>query len=128
MNKHSPSRTALVFDRAPMVAETVAMVLDDAGYRTRFTVTYRDAKNAFHEMTDLNLLVVHADTPGERRGSALLLAALRERPGTAMVVVSSRLPQDITPFPKSAVFLEKPFNKAQLLDAVERAREARPRS
>lgn len=127
MNKHLPSPTALVFDRAPMVAETMAMVLDDAGYDTRFTVTYRDAKNAFHEMTDLNLLVIHADTPGERRGSALLQAALRERPRTAMVVVSSRLPQDVKPFPLSAVFLEKPFSRAQLLEAVERAREARPK-
>lgn len=120
--------TALVFDRAAMVAETMAIVLEDAGYDARFTVTYRDAKNAFQEMAHLSLLVIHADTPGERRGSALLQAVLRERPKTAMVVVSSRLPQDLAPFPLSAVFLEKPFSRSELLDAVERAREARPRS
>lgn len=118
---------ALVFDRASMVAETVAMVLDDAGYAARATVTYKEAKRAFQNMPELSLLVIHADTPGERRGTALLQAVLRERPKTAIVVVSSRLPQDLEPFPLSAVFLEKPFNRAQLLDAVDGARQLRPR-
>jgi DNA-binding NtrC family response regulator len=122
----SPVPHALVFDRASMVAETVAMVLEDAGYQARFTVTYRDAKRAFEEMGDLSLIVVHADTPGERRGSSLLNAALRDRPATAIVVVSSRLPQDLSPFPRTAVFLEKPFDRNQLLAAIEQARTARP--
>ncbi|MEX1827536.1 hypothetical protein [Luteibacter sp. CQ10] len=125
MNPTTAGRSALVFDRAPMVAETVAMVLTDAGYTVEPTMTYRDAKRAFHGMSDLDLMVIHADTPGEHRGGALLQAALRDRPHTAMVVVSSRLPQDIAPFPRSAVFLEKPFSRDQLLDAVERARNAR---
>jgi DNA-binding NtrC family response regulator len=118
---------ALVFDRASMVAETVAMVLDDAGYAARATVTYRDAKRAFQNMPELSLLVIHADTPGERRGTALLQAVLRERPKTAIVVVSSRLPEDLEPFPLSAVFLEKPFDRGQLLSAIDDARQLRPR-
>lgn len=122
----SPSRpTALVFDRAHFVAETIALVLDLEGYRTVPTVTYRDAKRIFHELPDLSVLVVHADTPGERRGGALLQAAIRDRPGTAIVVVSSRLPQDLAPFPRSAVFLEKPFDRARLLEAIDQARAAR---
>lgn len=118
---------ALVFDRASMVAETVAMVLDYAGYAARATVTYKDAKRAFQNMPELSLLVIHADTPGERRGTALLRAVLRERPKTAIVVVSSRMPADLEPFPLTAVFLEKPFDRAQLLEAIDQAREARPR-
>ncbi|HEY4089897.1 MAG TPA: hypothetical protein VGN46_00125 [Luteibacter sp.] len=118
---------ALVFDRASMVAETVAMVLEDAGYAARATVTYRDAKRAFQNMPDLSVLVIHADTPGERRGTALLHAVLRERPKTAIVVVSSRLPEDLEPFPLSAVFLEKPFDRDQLMEAIEDARQLRPR-
>ncbi|MGA7438114.1 MAG: hypothetical protein WBW32_08310 [Luteibacter sp.] len=118
---------ALVFDRASMVAETVAMVLEDAGYAARATVTYRDAKRAFQNMPDLSVLVIHADTPGERRGTALLHAVLRERPRTAIVVVSSRLPEDLEPFPLSAVFLEKPFDRDQLMEAIEDARQLRPR-
>ena len=117
---------ALVFDRASLVAETVAMVLDDAGYAARATVTYRDAKRAYQNMPDLSVLVIHADTPGERRGTALLQAVIRERPKTAIVVVSSRQPQDLEPFPRTAVFLEKPFDRAQLLEAIDRARETRP--
>lgn len=127
MNAPSSSGpSALVFDRASMVAETVAMVLEDAGYQTRATVTYRDARQAFKEMDGLALMVVHADTPGERRGRELLNAALRERPDTAIVIVSSRLPEDLEPAPRSAVFLVKPFDREQLLDAVERARLSRP--
>lgn len=126
--KPANTPTALVFDRAHMVAETVALVLADAGYAARATVTYRDAKRAFHELPELALMVIHADTPGERRGAGLLQALIRERPNTAIVVVSSRLPQDLEPFPLSAVFLEKPFDRAQLLDAVERARDSRPRA
>jgi FixJ family two-component response regulator len=122
---HAPA--ALVFDRAHLVAETMAIVLSDAGYLARATVTYREAKRAFQELPELALMVIHADTPGERRGGSLLQALIRERPHTAIVVVSSRLPQDLGPFPLSAVFLEKPFNRAQLLDAVERARGAQPR-
>lgn len=123
----SAGPAALVFDRAHMVAETVALVLTDAGYKAHATVTYREAKRAFQELPELALMVIHADTPGERRGSALLHALIRERPHTAIVVVSSRLPQDLEPFPRSAVFLEKPFDRAQLLEAVERARDSRPR-
>lgn len=123
---HDSTLPALVFDRASMVAETVAMVLSDAGYEARGVVTYRAAKQAFSEMDELALLVIHADTPGERRGSVLLQATLRERPSTAIVVISSRLPQDLAPFPRTAVFLEKPFSRAQLLEAVDRARDARP--
>jgi DNA-binding NtrC family response regulator len=115
---------ALVFDRASMVAETVAMVLDDAGYAARATVTYRDAKRAYQNMPDLAVLVIHADTPGERRGTHIIQAVLRERPETAVVVVSSRLPQDLAPFPRHAVFLEKPFDRSQLLAAIDRARES----
>jgi FixJ family two-component response regulator len=122
---HAPA--ALVFDRAHMVAETVALVLSDAGYVAHATVTYREAKRAFQELPELAVMVIHADTPGERRGGSLLQALIRERPHTAIVVVSSRLPQDLGPFPLSAVFLEKPFNRAQLLDAVARARGAQPR-
>lgn len=122
-----PSRPpALVFDRAHMVADTIAMVLDGEGYAAHAAVTYRDAKRAFQALPDLSLMVIHADTPGERRGSMLLQAALRERPTTAMVVVSSRMPEDLAPFPQSAVFLEKPFDRAQLLDAIDRARSSRP--
>lgn len=109
-----------------MVADTIAMVLDGEGYAAHATVTYRDAKRAFQALPDLSLMVIHADTPGERRGSLLLQAALRERPTTAMVVVSSRMPEDLAPFPRSAVFLEKPFDRAQLLDAIDRARSSRP--
>ena len=126
MNTTTALQPALVFDRAAMVAETVAMVLTDAGYAARATVTYREAKQAFREMDDLALLVIHADTPGERRGSVILQATLRERPSTAIVVVSSRLPEDLAPFPRTAVFLEKPFDRAQLLDAIERAQACRP--
>jgi FixJ family two-component response regulator len=89
-------------------------------------VTYRDARRAFEAMDDLALMVVHADTIGERRGTNLLNAALRERPSTAIVVVSSRLPEDLEPFPRTAVFLVKPFDRSQLLDAIDRARSARP--
>jgi FixJ family two-component response regulator len=124
-----PSRPpALVFDRAHLVADTIAMVLDDAGYAAHPAVTYREAKRVFHDLPELSLMVIHADTPGERRGSMLLQAALRERPATAMVVVSSRMPEDLEPFPRTAVFLEKPFDRAQLLDAIERARSSRPAS
>ncbi|HVI56166.1 MAG TPA: hypothetical protein VM621_14075 [Luteibacter sp.] len=122
----STGPSALVFDRASMVAETVAMVLEDAGYNTRATMTYRDARRAFQEMEQLVLMVVHADTPGERRGRELLNAALRDRPDTAIVIVSSRLPEDLEPAPTSAVFLVKPFDREQLLEAVERARLSRP--
>jgi DNA-binding NtrC family response regulator len=126
MNTTTALLPALVFDRAVMVAETVAMVLSDAGYAARATVTYREAKQAFRDMDDLALLVIHADTPGERRGTVILQATLRERPSTAIVVISSRLPEDLAPFPRTAVFLEKPFDRAQLLDAIERAQASRP--
>jgi len=102
------------------------MVLTDAGFAARHTVTYRDAKRAFVEMDDLALLVIHADRPGERRASVILQATIRERPATAIVVVSSRRPEDLEPFPRTAVFLEKPFDRAQLMQAIEQAQAARP--
>jgi len=127
MNPASSNKpTALVYDRAQFVAETIATVLEFEGYVTHPTVTYRDAKRRFHELPDLSLMIIHADhRPGERRGGALLQSALRDRPGTAIVIVSSGLPQDLGPFPPAAIFLEKPFDRAALLDAIEQARLAR---
>ncbi|SEN14100.1 hypothetical protein SAMN02800694_2894 [Luteibacter sp. UNCMF331Sha3.1] len=128
MNPASPSKpSVLVYDRAQLVAETIATVLEFEGYVTHPTVTYREAKKRLKDLPDLSLMIIHADhRPGERRGGALLQSALRERPGTAIVIVSSRLPQDLGPFPPAAVFLEKPFDRAALLSAIEQARTVRP--
>lgn len=122
-------RTVLVYDRAQLVAESIAAALAFEDYDPHPTVTYRDAKRKLQELPDLSLMIIHADhRPGERRGGTLLQSALRDRPDTAIVIVSSHLHQDLGALPPAAVFLEKPFDKAGLLRAIERARAARRRA
>jgi DNA-binding NtrC family response regulator len=115
------NESVLVVDRASMVAETVAMALELAGYEAREATSFRDARRLFRELPDLTLLIAHADTPGQPFGGRLLSMAVNERPRLPIVVISSRSASELPPLPPNAVFLRKPFDKQALMDAIDSA-------
>jgi DNA-binding NtrC family response regulator len=114
--------SALVVDRASMVAEVVAMALEDAGYQAHAAVSYREASRTFRSLPDLGLLVAHTDLPDEPRGGALLYMAAMSRPGLPIVVISARRSSELPALPPTAVLLMKPFDRAQLMQAVAEAK------
>lgn len=104
-----------------MVAETVAMALELLGYQTREATSFRAARVLFRSMPDLGLLIAHADMPDEPYGGRLLGLAASERPALPIVVISSRPTSELQTLPRNAVFLRKPFDRQELLDAIEQA-------
>ena len=105
-----------------MVAETVAMALALLGYATREATSFRAARVLFRSMPELGLLIAHADMPDEPYGGRLLQLAASERPDMPIVVISSRPASELQALPRNAVFLRKPFDRQQLLDAIELGR------
>jgi DNA-binding NtrC family response regulator len=113
--------SALVVDRASMVAEVVALALSDAGYDAHAAMTYREATRTFRDLPNLRLLIAHADLPDEPRGGALLNMVASARPDLPIVVISARRPDVLPPLPPTAILLMKPFDRAQLMEAIAEA-------
>ncbi|HEV7779424.1 MAG TPA: hypothetical protein VGO76_21310 [Luteibacter sp.] len=113
--------SALVVDRASMVAEVVALALSDAGYDAHAAMTYRDATRTFRDLPNLRLLIAHADLPDEPRGGALLNMVASARPDLPIVVISARRASVLPPLPPAAILLLKPFDRAQLMQAIAEA-------
>ncbi|HMH68591.1 MAG TPA: hypothetical protein VK519_11810 [Pinirhizobacter sp.] len=119
-----PAPCALVVDRSSLVAETVAMALEMMGYRSESATSFREARHLFQQMPALTLLIAHADITDERAGGRLLKLARAHRADLPVIVISSRSRQELPPVPDDVIFLRKPFDRSELLDAIARARAA----
>jgi DNA-binding response OmpR family regulator len=119
-----PTPYALVVDRSSMVAETVAMALDMMGYRSESATSFREARRLFQQMPALSLLIAHADVADERFGGRLLNLARSHRSDLPVIVISSRSRQELPPVPDDVIFLRKPFDRSELVDAIGRAHAA----
>lgn len=115
---------ALVVDRSSLVAETVAMALEMMGYRSESATSFREARRLFQTMPALTLLIAHADVTDERAGGRLLKLARSHRADLPVIVISSRSRQELPPVPDDVIFLRKPFDRSELVDAIGRARAA----
>jgi DNA-binding response OmpR family regulator len=119
-----PAPCALVVDRSSLVAETVAMALEMMGYRSESATSFREARRLFQTMPALTLLIAHADVTDERAGGRLLKLARSHRSDLPVIVISSRSRQELPPVPDDVIFLRKPFDRSELVDAIAQARAA----
>jgi twitching motility two-component system response regulator PilG len=117
-----PAPSALVVDRSSMVAETVAMALQMMGYRSESATSFREARRLFQQMPALTLLIAHADVGDDRAGGRLLHIARSHRSDLPVIVISSRSRQELPPVPEDVIFLRKPFDRSELVDAISRAK------
>jgi DNA-binding response OmpR family regulator len=117
----NPVPCVLVVDRSSLVAETVAMALEMMGYRSESATSFREARRLFQQMPTLSLLIAHADITDERAGGRLLNLARAHRADLPVIVISSRSRQELPPVPEDVIFLRKPFDRSELVDAIVKA-------
>jgi DNA-binding NtrC family response regulator len=115
---------ALVIDPASMVAETVSVALDHAGYRTTHAHTYDEAQRALAQGPTPDLIVSHYNFPEQPSGPSLIQATMEAHPRVPVVVISSRPQHELPLKPGRWVFLSKPFGMQELLEAIDAAKAA----
>lgn len=112
----------LVLDPSGAVAESAALALEAAGYIVFKATTSGQARMLLAACEDLEVLVAHCDPQDGNEVGAFLLDACAQRPGMAVVALSTQVGSRRVDLPAHAVRLEKPFGRDELINAVDQAR------
>jgi DNA-binding NtrC family response regulator len=122
------TRHVIVVHHAPFIVEVVDMVLSMKGYTVHPASSYVRAKALLNVLgADVAAVIAHGDMPNEPAPGTLLRMVELSHPGAGLVVLSARLAGDNGPVPDKAVALQQPFDRAQLLAAIEAACDPRQR-
>lgn len=118
------TRHVIVVHHAPFIVEVVDMVLSMKGYTVHPASSYVRAKALLNVLgSDVAVVIAHGDMPNEPAPGTLLRMVESSHPRTGLVILSARLAGDNGPVPDKAVFLQQPFDRAELLAAIEAACE-----
>jgi hypothetical protein len=112
--------TILAVDDEPDLRRVIERILTRCGHRVAAATGVADALRVLDSLDDdPDLLLTDVRMP-DGTGADLAIEVRRRRPGTPVLYVSG-LPADRVPTGASESMLEKPFNPAQLAEAVDRA-------
>jgi signal transduction histidine kinase len=114
----SPGRRILVVDDDEQARETVAAMLETAGYLVVSFATARQALHELEEATQIDLLVVDFAMP-DMRGDQFAAEARLLRPTVPILFVTGYA--EPTSLQSERFVLEKPFRAASLISAAENA-------
>jgi hypothetical protein len=117
----SPILHAVVVHYAPLVAEAIADVLSCEGYTAHRATTMREGRVLLDAIARISVVIAHPDLVDEPEPGALIWMARTKHPEALVVVISTKSFREIGTIPKEAVFLLEPFDRAQLLRAIDRS-------
>lgn len=112
---------AVVIEPSACLAETIADCLALRGFRCIVATTHAGAAAHILEDARVDFLVAAVPAAGEDRSGAYLAAARDANPGMAIVIMLSDPGEPAEDAPPSAIRLCKPFDRATLEDAMDRA-------
>lgn len=112
---------------SPQVVEALTVALSRKGFVVHPAATFGDA-TALLTTLDVAVaaVIAHAEMPTEPKPGTLLKVARVLHPEAALVVLSARCRHDIGPLPRNAVLLREPFDRCDLLAAIEAASKSAP--
>lgn len=124
MDSHTPPPVALAVDDDPQILRLVVRCLESEGFDTLGAHSRAEAEQAVEEADSIDLLVTDIFL-GDGWGGDLAFRLQEEYPSLAVVFISGRAEED--PILRHGiqdhmVFLEKPFTRVELADAVRKAR------
>jgi CheY-like chemotaxis protein len=116
----APSKTVLIVDDEELVRHVQRRILEDAGFDV---VEASDGVEALALLkSDIPLLLIISDVDMPNlTGDEMAREVARTRPGLKVLFVSGRLKKLFADDPvlqEGRAFLEKPFTKASLIEAV----------
>jgi two-component system, response regulator PdtaR len=114
---------ALTVDASSLVAESAAQVLEKAGFNAVSATRYSEAETIVGDNPDLGVLVADIRPEKHDDSAERMTDIAADNPDIAVVVTSASFPEELPELPDDAVFLQKPFGKRELLDAVDQAKE-----
>lgn len=109
---------ALVIEDEPSIRAFVAEVLREAGFQTCEATDAPEAFAQLEAMSELALIVSDVRMPGYVDGAMFANVAAQYHPQVSIVVISGFAEPRAGQLPRGALFLQKPFTSAELLDAV----------
>ncbi|MGG6138222.1 ATP-binding protein [Pantoea allii] len=114
-------RLVLVLDDEPAVRQTLCEHLHQLGYLTLECATGEEALALLHQTPDIDLLISDLMLPGEVNGAEVIRQAQQTWPKLATLLISG---QDLRHQPVTLPLCErlaKPWQEAQLVQALQRA-------
>ena len=129
VQRRGDGRTLLLCEDEPALLQLSARILEDAGYRVLASPTVDGAllSEAEHD-GPIDAVITDVVTP-ERSGVELARALEARRPGVPVLFISGYADQVLASYqldPESLRLLHKPFDRAQLLQAVAETLAQRP--
>ncbi|MGB0681858.1 MAG: cache domain-containing protein [Magnetovibrionaceae bacterium] len=115
---------ALLVEDEPDVRKVVQTQLSGIGFTVLEAASADEAVNLLQAVEDVELLVSDIIMPGNWNGHELALEAGNLRPGLPIVLISGFDFEEAAPVDGTAAFvlLRKPFDKHDLIEAVQKAR------
>ena len=123
MHPSAPIPEALVVDDEAAVGRVAGRLLEAGGWRAEVSPAGEDAlRRLSAEPSRFAVVVLDLSMPG-LAGAALVRRLRTVRPDVGIVVMSGYAPADVADelAAESVVFLQKPFTRASLADAVDQA-------
>lgn len=111
------SVAVLVVEDEPLVRLCVAMTLEHAGFKVYEAANADDAVGLLAECVDIGVLFTDIDMPGPMDGVALAHYAHSYRP-IGIIVTSGHRRIAVEDLPPDAIFIEKPFRPADVLETL----------
>ncbi|QWT21329.1 hypothetical protein KPL74_04845 [Bacillus sp. NP157] len=112
---------AVVIEPSSALADSVADCLRARDFEVLVASTHAGAAKLVIERLRVDFLVAAIPAPGEDHTGAFLAVARAQNPGMALLVMLSDPNEAIPDAPPVAIRLVKPFSRAQLADAIDRA-------
>ncbi len=116
--------TILVVEDDPDVRSLTVSLLQSLGYKVSEAEDYTSAVNILWNEDNFDLLLTDTILPGKSNGPELADRALEIQPGLKVLFMSGYAEEAFSNHnftPDSAIFLQKPFHKAELAEKVQLA-------
>ena len=117
------SHTILVVDDDPLIAMTMAALLDDIGHRTIEAHSGDDALSALEHRSEIDLMITDYAMPN--MNGLELVDQVRAKLPDLPVILASGYAELPTGAASDVVRLSKPFERADLMEAIRKASHAR---
>jgi CheY-like chemotaxis protein len=121
MNRASRSATILLVEDEVLIAEMIALALEDQGYRVHIATSAAEALDHLVSGGALDILFTDINLPGEMDGIGLAARIREMLPDLPVIYASGRwsLLEKLQWLPRSAV-LPKPYSVTRACEAIAR--------
>lgn len=114
----------LIVDDDPVIRMVTTELTSELGFRPLAASSADEALAILRNRADIDLVITDLVMPGTLDGLALSAEIRRLHKALPIVIVSGRMPAEVIANDPGLTFLPKPFTEAQLIAALDAARQS----